>query len=83
MWVPASTYRFQFNKDFRFQHALRDCASAPQAGNLAPVRVAGFAARPGSTHGYDVTDPNRINPELGRARSSTRWRMNCTSEGWG
>ena len=24
-----------------------------------------FAARPGSTHGYDVTDPNRVNPELG------------------
>lgn len=24
-----------------------------------------FAARPGSTHGYDVTDPTRVNPELG------------------
>ena len=24
-----------------------------------------FAARPGSTHGYDVTNPDEINPELG------------------
>jgi (1->4)-alpha-D-glucan 1-alpha-D-glucosylmutase len=24
-----------------------------------------FAANPGSTHGYDVTDPNVVNPELG------------------
>jgi malto-oligosyltrehalose synthase len=25
-----------------------------------------FAARPGSKHGYDIVDPGRINPELGR-----------------
>lgn len=27
-----------------------------------------FAARRGSTHGYDVTDPNEINPELGSVK---------------
>ena len=28
---------------------------------LSPI----FVARPGSTHGYDVIDPTRVNPELG------------------
>ena len=37
---------------------------------LAPV----FAARPGSSHGYDVVDPTRLNPELGGEPGSARWR---------
>src|SRR5688572_12693388 len=65
MKVPAATYRVQFNADFRFEHAR---AIVPQLHRLgishlyaSPV----FAARAGSQHGYDVIDPNRLNPELG------------------
>lgn len=60
-----ATYRLQFNADFRFADA------AALAHYLASMGVSHvyaspiFAARPGSTHGYDVTDYNRLNPELG------------------
>ncbi|CAN5607795.1 malto-oligosyltrehalose synthase [soil metagenome] len=63
--APRATYRLQFTADFRFADA------AALAGYLAELGISHvyaspvFAARPGSTHGYDVTDPNRLNPELG------------------
>lgn len=63
--TPRATYRLQFGPGFGFADAA---ALAPYLGALgishaylAPV----FAARPASTHGYDVTDPTTINPELG------------------
>jgi (1->4)-alpha-D-glucan 1-alpha-D-glucosylmutase len=60
-----ATYRLQFTADFRFADAA---ALAPYLAGLGISHVYAspvFAARPGSTHGYDVTDPNRFNPELG------------------
>jgi (1->4)-alpha-D-glucan 1-alpha-D-glucosylmutase len=60
-----ATYRLQFTPDFGFADAA---ALAPYLGELGISHVYAspvFAARPGSTHGYDVTDPNRFNPELG------------------
>ncbi len=60
-----ATYRLQFGPDFGFADAARLAPYLAALGvshaYLAPV----FAARPGSTHGYDVTDPARIAPELG------------------
>lgn len=63
--TPRATYRFQFHKDFTFADAE---ALVPYLARLgvshvyaSPITV----ATPGSTHGYDVTDPTRINPELG------------------
>ncbi|HEX6587913.1 MAG TPA: malto-oligosyltrehalose synthase [Longimicrobiales bacterium] len=62
---PASTYRVQLNAGFRFDDAT---AIVPYLRRLgidwlyaSPI----LQARAGSTHGYDVTDPRRINPELG------------------
>jgi (1->4)-alpha-D-glucan 1-alpha-D-glucosylmutase len=65
VYVPASTYRLQFNHSFTFQQAeqlldylddlgITDCYASPL-----------LMARPGSLHGYDVTDHNRFNPEIG------------------
>jgi (1->4)-alpha-D-glucan 1-alpha-D-glucosylmutase len=62
---PLSTYRLQFNSSFRFVdgrelvpylHALgvSTCYSSPL-----------LQARAGSVHGYDITDHNKINPEIG------------------
>ncbi len=62
---PRATYRIQFGGGFGFAEAAGLAPYLAALGvshaYLAPV----FAARPGSTHGYDVTDPTRINPELG------------------
>lgn len=60
-----ATYRLQFTADFTFADAGE---IAPYLARLGISHVYAspiFEARPGSTHGYDVTDPNRLNPELG------------------
>ena len=63
--IPRATYRLQFNSGFTFAQAE---GIVPYLSDLgishvyaSPVTV----AQPGSTHGYDVVDPTRINPELG------------------
>jgi (1->4)-alpha-D-glucan 1-alpha-D-glucosylmutase len=63
--TPRATYRMQFHKGFTFAHAA---ALAPHLANLGVSHLYAspiLAARAGSTHGYDVVDHARINPELG------------------
>ena len=65
--TPRATYRLQLHPRFGFRDAA---ALAPYLAGLGVSHVylsPVFAARPGSTHGYDVTDPSRLNPELGSA----------------
>jgi (1->4)-alpha-D-glucan 1-alpha-D-glucosylmutase len=63
--TPISTYRLQLHRGFPFAAAREVISYLSRLGAtecyLSPI----FAARPGSTHGYDVTDHNRINDELG------------------
>src|ERR671918_675603 len=63
--VPRATYRLQFHAGFGFADAK---AIVPYLAALgishlyaSPITM----ARPGSLHGYDVIDFNRLNPELG------------------
>lgn len=67
MTTPSSTYRLQLRPEFGFDDArgLVDQLAALGVGALylSPV----LEATPGSTHGYDVTDPTRIREELGGA----------------
>jgi (1->4)-alpha-D-glucan 1-alpha-D-glucosylmutase len=63
--VPRATYRLQFHKDFGFDQAR---AIVPYLAALGVSHLYASPltmARPGSTHGYDVIDFNRLNPELG------------------
>ena len=63
--APASTYRLQFGPALRFADAL---AAVPYLHRLGVTDLYASpiaAATPGSTHGYDVTDPTRLNPALG------------------
>ncbi len=63
--IPRATYRLQLNSDFRLSHALELLPYLDELGishcYLSPV----FKARPGSRHGYDVTDHGSLNPEIG------------------
>ncbi len=63
--LPSATYRVQLNQDFRFADAIKILDYLHQLGisdlYLSPI----LASRKGSGHGYDVTDPTRINPDLG------------------
>jgi (1->4)-alpha-D-glucan 1-alpha-D-glucosylmutase len=67
--VPASTYRLQFNREFGFEDA-RAIVPYLEALGVGDVYASPLlAARPGSEHGYDITDPTRLNRELGSPRS--------------
>ncbi len=65
MPVPSSTYRVQFGPHFRFAdgEAIVPYLDALGVGWLYASPY--FRARPGSEHGYDVVDHNRLNPEIG------------------
>src|SRR2546425_10568342 len=67
MRIPVSTYRLQFNRDFRFVDASRIVDYLHDLGITDLYASPILKARPGSTHGYDVVDPTQINPEIGTA----------------
>lgn len=63
--IPLATYRLQFNREFTFKQAS-DLISYLYRLGISDIYASPlFAARPGSLHGYDVTDPTKLNPEIG------------------
>jgi (1->4)-alpha-D-glucan 1-alpha-D-glucosylmutase len=66
--LPSATYRIQFNLSFRFADA-RDLVPYLHDLGISDLYASPrFKARKGSSHGYDVIDPQRINSELGTER---------------
>lgn len=65
MTWPTATYRLQFGEGMTFADAaaLAPYFSALGISHLYASPV--FEAAPGSTHGYDLTDPNRLSRKLG------------------
>ncbi len=63
--IPIATYRLQFNRDFRFKDARAIVSYLGELGITDLYASPLFKARPGSIHGYDMVDPQRLNPELG------------------
>ncbi len=60
-----ATYRLQFHRGFTFRDAT---GLVPYLSKLGISHVYAspiMEARPGSTHGYDITNHDRLNPELG------------------
>lgn len=65
MTIPRATYRLQFGAGFGFAEAADLAPYLAELGISHAYAAPVFAAREGSTHGYDVIDPTRFNPELG------------------
>jgi (1->4)-alpha-D-glucan 1-alpha-D-glucosylmutase len=65
MHIPSATYRVQFNSSFMFKDARAIVEYLADLGISHLYASPIFQARRGSPHGYDVVDPNRLNPELG------------------
>lgn len=79
--TPRATYRLQFTPDFGFDAAA---ALAPYLAKLGVSHLYAspyLKARPGSTHGYDITDHNVFNPELGGAQGFARMSAALKSAG--
>lgn len=65
MSVPTATYRLQLNRDFTCSAAdgIAEYLADLGIGSAGASPI--LRARPGSAHGYDVTDVSRLNSELG------------------
>jgi (1->4)-alpha-D-glucan 1-alpha-D-glucosylmutase len=63
--IPRATYRLQLHRDFTFSQAAQLVPYLHALGVSHCYASPVFSARPGSRHGYDVTDHNAFNPELG------------------
>jgi (1->4)-alpha-D-glucan 1-alpha-D-glucosylmutase len=62
---PLSTYRLQFHGGFRFENARRLVGYLHALGVSHVYSSPILKARAGSAHGYDITDHNQLNPEIG------------------
>lgn len=65
MRIPVATYRLQFSPHWGFAEAEAIIAYLHALGISDVYASPIFKAKSGSTHGYDLIDPNQINPELG------------------
>jgi (1->4)-alpha-D-glucan 1-alpha-D-glucosylmutase len=71
--LPRATYRLQFHAGFTFADAAAITDYLDSLGISHCYASSYFRAVPGSTHGYDVADPSRLNPEIGDERSHATW----------
>lgn len=81
--TPLATYRLQLRREFPFASAA---ALVPYAHALgisdfycSPV----FLSTPGSSHGYDVNDYRRIDPQLGGMAELDRLHVTLKERGMG
>jgi (1->4)-alpha-D-glucan 1-alpha-D-glucosylmutase len=79
----GSTYRLQLHAGFGFTAALDQVEYLHRLGitdlYLSPI----FAAVPGSTHGYDVVDHSRLNPEFGTQQELKALAAKLSERGMG
>jgi (1->4)-alpha-D-glucan 1-alpha-D-glucosylmutase len=79
----SATYRLQFNKDFTFQAATNLLDYLFDLGVTHVYASPIFRSRPGSSHGYDVIDPTRLNPELGSEADFALFQEGLRKRGMG
>lgn len=63
--IPLATYRLQFNKNFTFNDAAKILDYLRELGITEIYASPILTSRRGSGHGYDVTNPNRLDADLG------------------
>ena len=63
--IPVSTYRLQFNSQFRFTDAKKIILYLHNLGISDIYASPYFKVKEGSLHGYDIVDYNTLNLEIG------------------
>jgi (1->4)-alpha-D-glucan 1-alpha-D-glucosylmutase len=81
--LPASTYRLQFHSGFTFRHATELVPYLHELGITHAYASPLLKARPGSRHGYDITDHSQINPEIGSEADYAAWSDALRERGMG
>lgn len=78
---PHTTYRIQFHKNFNFTHLENILPYLQQLGVTMIYASPILTSTPGSGHGYDGTDMNQLNPELGALADLQRIRKKLDQYG--
>jgi (1->4)-alpha-D-glucan 1-alpha-D-glucosylmutase len=81
--IPVSTYRLQLSGDFTFSQAAELADYLHELG-IGDCYVSPFlTAKPGSVHGYDVTNHGTLNPEIGSREDFNRFSERLKQLGMG
>src|SRR3954452_20332521 len=81
--VPVATYRLQFNSGFTFRDAGAVVDYLHDLGISDCYASSYLKAVPGSLHGYDVSDPTQLNPEIGTHDDHAAWISAMHARGMG
>ncbi len=81
--IPTATYRLQLGPTLTFAQAtgLVDYLAALGVSDVYTSSY--LAARPGSTHGYDIVDHTRLNPEIGSPEAHEAFTTALGARGMG
>jgi (1->4)-alpha-D-glucan 1-alpha-D-glucosylmutase len=79
--APAATYRLQLNRSFRLSEAtgLLDYFAALGITDIYASPI--LTSRKGSQHGYDVTDPAQIDPDVGSPQEFSQFQEELVRRG--
>ena len=83
MYTPTATYRIQLSESFTLVQLDDILDYLHQLGISTVYASPIFQARPGSTHGYDVTDPLRISSDIGTEEQLERIAGRLQEQGMG
>lgn len=81
--MPESTYRLQFHSGFTFNDAREIVPYLDELGISDCYASPYLKARPGSKHGYDISDHRILNPEIGDEQSYEAWIQALRHHGLG
>ncbi|WP_420149193.1 malto-oligosyltrehalose synthase [Spirosoma sp.] len=79
----TSTYRIQFHKEFNFSDFEQIIPYLDKLGVKTIYASPISESMPGSVHGYDVVNPQRINPEIGTEEQLRTISRQLTERGIG
>jgi (1->4)-alpha-D-glucan 1-alpha-D-glucosylmutase len=80
---PGATYRLQFHAGFTFRDACRLVPYLHDLGITHCYASPYLKARPGSSHGYDITNHQLLNPEIGSEEDYDEWVRVLHAHGMG
>ncbi|HEX2092065.1 MAG TPA: malto-oligosyltrehalose synthase [Longimicrobiaceae bacterium] len=81
--IPGSTYRIQFNHGFTFRDGAELVPYLAELGVSDLYASPYLQARPGSMHGYDISNHNALNPEIGTEEEHARMTALLREHGMG
>ena len=83
VYIPSATYRLQISPNFKLKEVRQLIPYLKDLGISTVYAAPFFTARPGSEHGYDVIDPQRINPDIGTIEELQEIAQELQAQGMG